>query len=106
MEMSKQKQGQPPKKEEPKKTAPPLKEEMPKVSNQSAPAPSKVNINLQSQLDNKGKPIIGPSPELTIESAKKGFNKQVELLSSEFGISNDTEKSKQDNNNIFMSNLF
>lgn len=78
---------------------------MPKVSNQSAPATSKVNINLQSQLDNKGKPIIGPSPELTIESAKKGFNKQVELLSSEFGISNDTEKSKQDNNNIITNKV-
>lgn len=105
MEMNKQKQGQPTKEEEPKKTAPSHKEEIPKVANKPAPATSKVNINLQSQLDNKGKPIIGPSPELTIESAKKGFNKQVELLSSEFGISNDTEKSKQDNNNIITNKV-
>lgn len=100
MEMKKQNKVIPPKKEEQKKTAPPHKNEPSKVVNQSAPSVSKVNINLQSQLDNKGTSIVGPSPELTIESSKKGFNKQVELLSNEFGISNDSEKSKKDENNM------
>ena len=75
------------KKEEPKKSVPKPEEKK-----------EKININLQSQIDSNIKGSVAPPAmgELKIESAKKGFGKQVDLLSSEFGILTEDEKKKEE----------
>ena len=80
------------KKEEPKKEEP--KKNVPKIEEKK----EKININLQSQIDTNINRSVAPPPmvELKIESAKKGFGKQVDLLSSEFGILTEDEKKKEE----------
>lgn len=83
----------------------PVKKEEPKVANKTVPKQEekkeKININLQSQIDTNIKGSVAPPPmgELKIESAKKGFGKQVDLLSSEFGVLTEEEKKKEENKN-------
>ena len=102
------------KKNQPKTTQPiskttqslPVKKEEPKTTNKSVPKleekKEKININLQSQIDSNINRSVAPPAmgALKIESAQKGFGKQVDLLSSEFGsLTEDDKKKEQEKNN-------
>ena len=107
MDLANQKKNQPKTTQPIAKTtqSPPVRKEVPKTSNKSIPKPEekkeKININLQSQIDSNIKGSVAPPPmgELKIESAQKGFGKQVDLLSSEFGLLTEDDKKKEKEKN-------